>query len=94
MVLEPRSLVHFLPLRVIILTYLSSRGLGFNSPGHTFFSLCNNSKLHCCLLSTHMVKARGRDSHERGGMLDHSIRTPHPISYHLDFMVGLVKDVV
>jgi hypothetical protein len=41
-----------------------------------------------------MVGARGRDSHERGVMLDHSIRTPHPISYHLDFMVELVKDVV
>jgi hypothetical protein len=40
MVLEPRSLVHFLPLRVIIPTYLSSRGLGFNSHGHAFFSLC------------------------------------------------------
>jgi hypothetical protein len=56
MVPEPKSWVqflpamHFLPLCVIIPTYLA------------------------VLLSTHMARARGRDSHARGGMLDYSIR--------------------
>jgi hypothetical protein len=52
-----------------------SRGLGFNSPSYAFsFAAHNNSHLPYCLLSTHMARARGRDSHTGGGMLDHSIR--------------------
>jgi hypothetical protein len=45
-------IMHFLPLCVIISTYL------------------------VVLLSTHMVRACGRDSHAGGGMLDYSIRDP------------------
>jgi hypothetical protein len=37
------------------------------------FVVRNNSHLPCCSLST-----RDRDSHVGGGMLDHSIRAPHP----------------
>jgi hypothetical protein len=58
MVPELRSYVqfslatYFLPLHVIIHTYLAVS------------------------LSTHMARARGRDSHTGGGMLDYSIRGP------------------
>jgi hypothetical protein len=50
---------HFLPLHVIIPTYLAIS------------------------LSTYMVRARGRDSHAGGGMLDYSKRDPlaHFISH-------------
>jgi hypothetical protein len=59
------------------LAWYQSRGLGFNSPGHTFSSAaCNNFHLPCCLLSTYMAQARVRDSHAGGGILDYSIRDP------------------
>jgi hypothetical protein len=36
----------------------------------------NNFHLPCCLLRTHMARARGCDSHAGGGMLDYNIRGP------------------
>jgi hypothetical protein len=35
-----------------------------------------------------MARAYGLDSHTEGGMLDHKIRSPSSLPYHLDFMVG------
>jgi hypothetical protein len=43
-----------------------------------------------------MARARGRDSHTGGGMLDYSIRgplTPSISVYHLGFMVGLAYGI-
>jgi hypothetical protein len=46
-------------------------------PGHTFSSAaCNNSHPPCYLLSTHMARTRGCDSHVGGEMLDYNIRCP------------------
>jgi hypothetical protein len=50
-----------------------------------FFPLRNNSHLPCCLLSTHLVRACGRDSHAEGGMLDYSIRGSLTLSISLGF---------
>jgi hypothetical protein len=41
-----------------------------------------------------MVRARGRDLHAGGGMLDHSIRGLSLLLYHLSFMVGLARGAV
>jgi hypothetical protein len=38
-----------------------------------------------------MASARSRDSHIGGGILDHSIRGPSPLLYHLSFMVELAR---
>jgi hypothetical protein len=35
-----------------------------------------------------MARAYGLDSGTEGGMLDHKIRSPPSLPYHLDFMVG------
>jgi hypothetical protein len=64
-------------------------------PGHTFSSVVrNNSHLPCCLLSTHMARARSRDSHAGAGgvMLDYSIRGHLTLLYHMCFMVGLAEE--
>jgi hypothetical protein len=64
--------------------------LGSIPPGHAFSSVArHNSHLPCCSLSTHIARACGRDSHTGGGMLDNSIRGPHPLLYHLGYIVGL-----
>jgi hypothetical protein len=71
------------------LAWYQSRGPGFN-PTHPRINsvMCNNSHLPCCSLGTHMARAYGLDSHTEGGMLDHKIRSPPSLPYHLDFMVG------
>jgi hypothetical protein len=38
-----------------------------------------------------MTRARGCDLHAGEGMLDHSIRDPSPLPYHLSFMVELAR---
>jgi hypothetical protein len=35
-----------------------------------------------------------RDSHAEGEMLDHIIRGPPPLPYHMGFMVGLVREAI
>jgi hypothetical protein len=38
-----------------------------------------------------MARVRGRDSQVVGGILDHSIRGPPSLPYHLYFIVGLAE---
>jgi hypothetical protein len=53
-------------------------GLGFNSPrARIFFPLYVIIPTYLAVsLSTHMTRARGRDSHAGGGILYYSIRGP------------------
>jgi hypothetical protein len=50
--------------------------LGLIFSGHAFSSATRNNSHLPCLLSTHMARARGHDSHAGGGMLNYSIRGP------------------
>jgi hypothetical protein len=38
-----------------------------------------------------MVRTHNRDSHVVGGILDHSIRGPPPLPYHLGDIIGLAE---
>jgi hypothetical protein len=61
----------------------------FNFSWPRIFSAArNNFHLPCCLLSMHIARAHGRDSHAGEGMLD----SLAPSIYHLSFMVGLIEE--